>query len=347
MSGLYRSKGNWASTPNEFQGGIMRRLFPLFLAVAVLAISGFVTGCSSGPGDTGNFDRMLTVTGPVQLELRNGAGSVQVRPGPGNQVKIHADFTTWSWPWDDSHDRARQLAANPPIEQQGNVIRIGSSTGITNNIKIDYVIYVPTQTEIRAQQGSGSYDVAEIQGPAFLHSGSGRIYARRIQSDVEAETGSGGIELSDITGRVTSTTGSGSVSLARIGGDVRSSTGSGSIRVDQPSGRISARTGSGGIEVFGANSDVRATASSGHIHIQGNPTASSYWEIRASSGSVNLDVPHDASFRLSAHTSSGGIESDLPIVLEQQMGRRELRGRIGGGAASVEVQTSSGGIHIR
>jgi DUF4097 and DUF4098 domain-containing protein YvlB len=295
----------------------------------------------------GTFDRTLTVTGAVQLEVQNGSGSVQIRPGQSSQVKIHAEFSVWFWPWEDSNDRVKQIAANPPIEQRGNVVRVGYRSEFMNNLKVEYVIEVPAQTEIRAQQGSGSFDVSEVQGPASLHTGSGRVIARWIQADLDAQTGSGSIELSDIGGRVTSTTGSGSVTLMRIGGDVRASTGSGSIRVDQPAGRVNARTGSGRVEANGATADVRATTGSGGIYIQGNPTAGSYWELRASSGSISIDVPKDASFRLNAHSSSGRIESGLPVVLEQQMGRRELRGRVGTGAASVELQTSSGGIHIR
>lgn len=319
-------------------------LTPLFAVIAVAALS---VGCSIGPGESGSFDKTMTVTGPVQLELNNGSGHVEIRSGQSGQVRIHADFTVWLSFFDDKSNRGDEIRNHPPVDQQGKLIRVESGGELFNHVRADYTIYVPAETEVRAEVGSGDIEVNGIEGPAKLQSGSGRISAHRIHGETDAKTGSGSIELVDIANRATASTGSGGIEISHVSGEVRATTGSGTIRMDQTPDRIVTHTGSGSIEISGAVNDLRASTGSGSIRIEGNPGPSSYWEIHASSGGISLTVPSDAGFRMRAHSGSGSIECDLPVTMEERSGRHEIRGRIGSGAASVELETGSGGIHIR
>jgi DUF4097 and DUF4098 domain-containing protein YvlB len=324
-----------------------RKLLPLGLIFASVVFAALTIGCGIGPGETGSFDKSFTVNGPVQLEINNGSGRVEIRSGQSGQVRVHADFTVWLSYFDDKNDHPGEIRDHPPVDQQGNLIRIESHGDMFNHVRIDYTIYVPTETEVRANLGSGSMEVNDIQGPAKLQTGSGRIGAHRIHNDVESKTGSGSIELIDITGRTSAETGSGGIEISHVDGDIHATTGSGSIRMDRTPGRIVTHTGSGTITISGAENDLRANSGSGSIHVDGNPAPSSYWDIHASSGSVSLTVPSDAGFRIHARSGSGSIESDLPVTTEELTGRHEMRGRIGNGSASVDLQTGSGGIHIR
>jgi DUF4097 and DUF4098 domain-containing protein YvlB len=324
----------------------LRRLIKYAAPCFILLLALLIGGCTSGPGDSGSFDRTLTVTGPVQLELHNGSGHVEIRAGQAGQVRIHADFTVWSVFFEDDHGQVQDLNAHPPVDQQGNVVRVGYQDDLLRHVRVDYTIYVPAETEVRAQIGSGNLDVSDVQGPAVLRTGSGGIIARHIHNDTDADSGSGGIALTDISGRATANTGSGTIEISRASGDVKATTGSGKIDLEETRGRLNVRTGSGSIQITGAADDLRASTGSGSIHVEGNPSASSYWQIHTSSGSVTLEVPSDASFRVHATSHSSGISSDLPLVVEQHS-RREMRGRIGNGTASVEMETGSGSIHIR
>jgi hypothetical protein len=324
-----------------------RKLIPLGSILALIFAAAFSAGCGIGPGESGTFDKTMTVTGPVQLEVNNGSGRVEVRSGQSGEVRVHAEFTVWLSIFDDKNDHLNDIRNHPPVDQQGNLVRIESRGDLFNHVRVDYTIYVPAETEVRANLGSGSMEVNDIQGPINLHTGSGRIGAHRIHGDADTRTGSGSIELIDIGSRASADTGSGGIELSHIGGDVRATTGSGSIRMDRTPARIETHTGSGTINISGAGDDLRARTGSGSIHVDGNPQPSSYWEIHASSGSITLTVPEDAGFRLHARSGSGSIESDLPVTTEELTGRHEMRGRIGNGSASVDLQTGSGGIHIR
>jgi DUF4097 and DUF4098 domain-containing protein YvlB len=324
-----------------------RKLIPLSCLLVAILFASLLSGCGIGPGETGSFDKTFQVSGPVQLEVNNGSGRVEIRSGQSGEVRVHADFTVWISFFDDKGDHLSDIRNHPPVDQQGNLIRVESRGDVFNHVRVDYTIYVPAETEVRANVGSGAIEVNDVQGPVNLHTGSGRIGAHRIHGDVETKTGSGSIELIDIGSRASAETGSGGVELSHVGGDIHATSGSGSIHMDRTPSRIVAHTGSGTINISGAENDLRASTGSGGIHVDGNPAPSSYWDIHASSGAITLTVPTDAGFRIHARSGSGSIESDLPVTMEDQIGRHEMRGRIGNGSASVEMQTGSGGIHIR
>jgi Putative adhesin len=320
-----------------------------FAAQAVLAISLLAvwegTGCF-GPAAHGSFDKALTVGGHTQLELRNGSGHVTIRAGNDGQVRVHGDFTIWGMGYDSARHEADDLAAHPPVEQSANTVRIGFDMDRYVRASIEYIIYVPADTDARVTVGSGAIDLNDIKGPAELQSGSGRIRAAGIGDRVRATTGSGGIELERITGEATLTAGSGSISFARGSGGVTAQTGSGHVTIDHSGGRTNVRAGSGSIEIDGASADTRVTTGSGRVRINGNPASGAYWDLDTRSGSVTLELPSDASFRLNAHTLSGRIHTDFPITMEEENSRRTLRGRVGDGSARVEVSTGSGSITI-
>jgi hypothetical protein len=321
----------------------MRNRINFVLLAGVFALT--LAGCFNGPGEVGSFERTLTVQGPVHLELTNGSGSVVIRASGAGQVRIHADVRVRSWLLGDSRGRLEELTKNPPIRQQGNTIHVGDDSEITRLASIDYVISVPAETDLSAAIGSGGLEVRGIQGPLQASTGSGRVTIAHIHEDVQVSAGSGSIHLEDIGGPVRLTAGSGLLDLAQVHSDVRATTGSGSIRLEEAPGRLNLHTGSGSIRVTGASGDLRAMASSGNITIDGNPAADSYWELETSSGGVDLRVPANASFRLYAHSNSGRISTDMPVAIEEQS-RRELRARVGTGAARVDVRCSSGGIRI-
>jgi len=90
---------------------------------------------------------------------------------------------------------------------------------------------------------------------------------------------------------------------------------------------------------------LEAKAGSGTIQAEGSPTGA--WTVHTGSGEVNLKLPSNAAFDLDAHTSSGSISIEQPHSVQGSIGRKEVRGRVGGGGVPVEVETGSGDIQIR
>jgi Putative adhesin len=296
----------------------------------------------------GSFQRTLQVTGPVHLDLTTGSGNVEVHTGGSNEVRVTGHIRASEWFGGNVEDKIKRLEANPPIQQSGNDIRIGhiDDPELRHNISISYEVVVPAETDLRMQTGSGEQKVEGIRGPLDVNSGSGSLKISAIGDRVHAETGSGDIDINRVKGNVHAKTGSGSIDASEIAGAFEANSGSGHITLQQTApGSVRVDTGSGGMELHGVEGSLEAKAGSGTIQAEGSPTGA--WSLHTGSGEVNLKLPSNAAFDLDAHTSSGSISIDQPHSVQGSIGRKEVRGRVGGGGVPVEVETGSGDIQIR
>ncbi len=318
---------------------------------ALLLVAGLLAGLalsSGAPATEGQFDRTLKVTGAVELDVATGSGSVTVRSGDASTVRVHGVIRASSFfGGDEVEKRVRYLESNPPIEQHGNIIRVGhlDDPEVQRNISISYEVVVPAETRLRSGTGSGSQSVEGIRGPLDVSTGSGRIRATGIGGEVRASTGSGTIELESAKGDVHASTGSGWIRAVGVAGGFRASTGSGSVTLEQTApGDVDVSTGSGNIDLRHVRGSLRAHAASGTITVEGEGTGT--WSLNTASGSIHVRLPGQAGFDLRAHTVSGSITTDRPLTVQGTLSRRELSGRAGQGGLLLEVRTVSGNIRI-
>jgi len=316
-----------------------------WLAIAALISLQSVPALAASEG---SFQRTLQVSGPVNMDMTTGSGDVEVRTGSSGQVQVTGNIRASEWFGGNVEARIKRLEDNPPIQQSGNTIRIGhiDDPELRHNISISYVVHVPAETELRVESGSGNQRVEGIRGPLELSAGSGGLKISSIGARVHAETGSGDIEIESVQGNVHAKTGSGSIEAEGIAGGFEADSGSGHITLHQTApGSVRVDTGSGGMELRGVHGSLDAKAGSGTIEAEGNPTGA--WNLHTGSGTVQLKIPSNASFDLAAHTSSGSISVDQPHSVQGSIGRKEIRGKVGGGGVPVEVETGSGDIQIR
>jgi hypothetical protein len=278
-----------------------------WIAIAALAISPAMMLAADG-----TFDKTVHVSGTPTLSLNTGSGYIHVTPGSDNEIHIIGHVHANHWGGGDfgsPEDRVKQVVANPPIEQAGNIITVGKHTSY-HNVSIDYEVTTPKGTDLEANSGSGDLRIADLGG------------------SLKADTGSGSIEANGLSGRVALETGSGDIRAEMHSApDVKAQTGSGSIRLQGVTGGLYAETGSGDIE------------------IAGQPGAN--WKLETGSGSVTLDTGGKARFSLDATTGSGSVHSDPPISTHGSLERHHITGDINGGGATVRVETGSGDIRIR
>jgi hypothetical protein len=322
----------------------MRHKHAVLTTLASLAL--ISAGCEMGPAATGSFDRSLTVTAPIRLELSNASGNVSITGSADNKIHVHAEVRSSGMGFDNPQKRLDDVVNNPAIEQRGDTVRIGKDMRNLHNVSISYVIEVPHDTEVSTKVLSGSQTILNVRGPVKADSASGSIRVDDIDRQTQLTTLSGSIEAQNIGDDLRASSASGSVNVAKVKGDVRISALSGTTQVSGPGGRVDADTASGTVEVHGATRDVKAHAASGRVDVQGNPSESSYWDLKTVSGVVELGVPPSANFHLTAEAISGQIKTDVPIVIEEQ-GKHSLRARMGNGGGRVEVHTVSGEIRVR
>jgi len=252
-----------------------------------------------------NFDRTLKVSGQVDLTINTGSGHIHLKRGPAGSLHISGRVRPG---WGQSDDRAREIAAHPPIQQTGNIVHIGFQHDAPRNIAIDYDVEAPDDAIVAAATGSGDIAVDGVGQNVRISTGSGSIHATGVRGDIKLETGSGGIYAQqDGAGDVKAETGSGSIELHRVHGALKAETGSGSIKAD------------------------------------GMPVAP--WKLETGSGSVEV-WSNGTSFTLDASTGSGGVHCEREIASQGTTNRHHLNGRVGGGGPVMKIETGSGSIHI-
>jgi DUF4097 and DUF4098 domain-containing protein YvlB len=272
----------------------------LLLAAVALGLA-----ASTALASEATFERTLTVSGQVQLSISTGSGNIHLTRGAGNQVHIFGKVKTG---WGGSEERAKEIAANPPIEQTGNIVRIGGHHENLRNISIDYEIQAPENALLEAGTGSGDITVEGVGENAKLNTGSGNIHATGLHGGFTAETGSGDI-------------------YAEQSGE----------------GYVKAQTGSGNMELRNLHGGLRAGAGSGDIKVGGAPTTD--WKLETGSGDVEY-WPGSTGITLDASTGSGDIHSDREMVTQGTLSHHHVVGKLNGGGPTVRIETGSGEIRI-
>jgi hypothetical protein len=265
------------------------------LAVCFVALSGcdIVHIAAQSTQARGEFQRTLTVNGPVDLSIRTGSGSIQVRTGAVDRVQIVGRVSAGSWrDGMDPAERVKRVESAPPITQTGNVITLGDTNNdpIYRNVGISYEVVVPPNTRLNAQTGSGSQIIGSIHGEVRAQTGSGNIHVERTGGSLHAETGSGNIDADSVGGEVRAQTGSGSVDVTQIvRADVSVQTGSGSVSLDLPEDAaytLDAQTGSGSIttsQPMTMQGRIRRNHVTGTVRGGGNSV-----RVRTGSGSIAI-----------------------------------------------------------
>lgn len=274
----------------------------LALAAAALAVAALPVFASEA-----TFERNLTVNGHVELQVSTGSGHIHIKQGSGDRVHIYGRVKS---NWGSGGDgKVQEIANNPPIDQTGNIIRIGQRHENYHNISIDYDIEAPANSFLEANSGSGDIKDDGVGENAKLGTGSGSIYATGLQNGFSANTGSGDIHAEQAGGQ----------------GDVKVQTGSGSVELKNVKGGLRAGTGSGDIKV------------------EGSPTSD--WKLETGSGSIEF-TPGNTGFNLDASTGSGSVHTDQEMTVQGSYDRHHTVGKIRGGGPTVRMQTGSGDIRV-
>lgn len=269
------------------------------LALCAIVISGVgvftVTGVFADEA-RGTFDRTLSVGDSAEIQIKTGSGSIRVHSGAGRSVIIHGEIRA-NRP--DGEARVHEIQQNPPVEQSGNLIRIGQTHmgDLFNNVSISYDITVPPNTRVEARSGSGSIKVLDLRAPVTAHAGSGSVEITSAAGEVRAETGSGSIQLRNI------------------------------------SGRLSARTGSGSIHASGdPTQDWSLRTGSGSVHVSVPPSAGFNVRAHTGSGSIKVEQGFTEQFETSRHNVEGKVRGGGPLM-EASTGSGSIHIGTGGGGA--------------
>jgi hypothetical protein len=242
----------------------------VLLGVSVVAGAGALP--ASAAEVKGSFERTLTASGPVVLDIVTGSGDVTVRRGEPGSVRVKGIIVVSGN--QDIAGGIRDLELHPPIQQDGNHISIGpvEGEGAGWGASIDYEIITPAETRLTITGGSSNLSIEGVRGP------------------VRTTTHSGDVRLDSIEGGIEVRTGSGDVAIQQSGGKIEVETGSGDVVLHLPSQGgfdLSALTKSGDFSIgsdLSLAGKVTGTEAVGKLRGGGQPIG-----IRTQSGDIRID----------------------------------------------------------
>ena len=213
-------------------------------------------------------------------------------------------------------------------------VRASKASDFHRNMGARFTIRVPRHTMLDLiSTSNGHVRIEDVEGNARLRTSNGAIRLTRLKGEVEARTSNGSIEADYLDGNAKMHTSNGAIRAEVTHGLFEATTSNGSItaRLNDPS----------------TTWPVHVESSNGRIDLKID--AKQLPEVRAttSNSSIVLRLPTFANGEVRAHTSHASVSSEFDGVhAENQHGRGEMTGRIGGGGRLIELSSSNGSIKI-
>jgi len=241
----------------------------------------------------------------------------------------------------ETNDAAIEVTASDAKEVTARVVTSGYAISaeevrvdrnIQNGNSIELGVRVP---RMRWSWGDKNHSVRiELTVPREanlnLHSGDGHIRVSGVKGEQQIETADGHIDVSDLRGSIRLHSGDGHIEGSALDGSLDASTNDGHLRVRGRFDSLRLETGDGSI-----TADV----------LPGSKLTSN-WSIHTGDGSVTVRLADGIAADLEAHTGDGSISSQLPLMVSGVLGRRDLRGKLGGGGPTLQIRTGDGSIRL-
>lgn len=223
----------------------------------------------------------------------------------------------------------------------------GSGRGL--EMWADVVLRVPRGASTEVRVGFGAITASAVEGDLVLDTSAGPVTARGVKGSLSADTGSGCVTVGDVEGNLTLDTGSGTVEMNDCRGETISvDTGSGMVGASRITAReLSVDTGSGMVQARAIAADaVTIDTGSGGIELALDRMGRGEYRLDTGSGEIELTLPPDASARIEASSGSGDIVANVSGAKRYESDEGELTLTVGGGDASVILDTGSGSITV-
>jgi len=122
----------------------------------------------------------------------------------------------------------------------------------------------------------------------------------------------------------------------------------GGVALTSLSGNVVAHTTNGGVTARGLTGGFEARSTNGGVNAEFAEVGRDKISMHTTNGGVTLALPDSAKADVSASCTNGGISisPDLKIDASEQS-RRRFEGKMNGGGAPIDLQTTNGGIRVR
>jgi DUF4097 and DUF4098 domain-containing protein YvlB len=294
------------------------------------------------------FERSFDVSDRPSVDVSTIRGKIDISVGEPGRVVVTGNVTVriGLTPPANAVEIARKVAAAPPIERDGQTVRLRppSADDERRAVTVNYQVRVPPETEVLSVSDSGATTVRGVSGQVVVRTQSGAIELSGLGATAAVTTGSGAVAVDGVAGALTVTTSSSAFTGRSLRSGLRVRTGSGAIdAVFTGSGDVDVQTASSAIRLRGVKGALTASSESGRVSVKGVPTGR--WQFSTGSGSMDIAIPPNAPLTLDASSRSGSINVVGPPV-QGSVSKRRVSGTIGGGGPLVHVSSRSGSVVV-
>lgn len=317
-------------------------------AIPALIVTLFACTVSPAQAQRLTFERSFDVAATSSLDVSTIRGRIDITAGDPGRVTIAGSVTVRVGVDVPANavELAGNVAAHPPVEQDGNTVRLRPPTGNAERraVTVAYQVRVPSDTKIVAVSDSGATTVRELSGPVTVKTQSGAIELTELGGTAAVTTRSGSVTADGISGTLTVETASSGFTGRSLHANLHARTASGAISAAFVGpGDIDIETGSSGITLTGVNGALRLTTRSGRLTIAGKPRGP--WHASTVSGSIGITLDSGASGDLDASSGSGSVRV-VGLTVEGEVSKKRATGRIGDGGPLLKLTTRSGSIRV-
>jgi DUF4097 and DUF4098 domain-containing protein YvlB len=295
------------------------------------------------------FERSFDMTGPSALDVSTIRGKIEITAGEPGRIVVVGTATVrvdWNVPA-NAADLARKVADNPPIQREGQTVRLRPPSDATEQraVTVSYQVRVPPETEVASTSESGATTVRGVSRAVVIRTQSGAIDVMQLGGAAVVTSGSGSVAAHGVTGSVTVTTSSSSITARSVAGDLRVRTTSGAVDAAMSGeGDADLETGSSAIRLSGIRGAVTVVTQSGRVSLQGVPRRD--WVASARSGSVDVATESNVPFTVDASSGSGAVKV-IGAAVQGSVSKRKVVGSIAGGGPLMKLASGSGSIVVR
>lgn len=282
-------------------------------------------------GDNPDEDLSLTVPVSVNLDLSTDGGDIKIKGNVTGKVECKTA---------GGDIKTENITGNASINTSGGEVTTGQING-------DAVI----------NSGGGDLKLGVISGTADLSTGGGNITVSDVKKGLTVRTGGGNVNAANVDGELVVTTGGGNVDIMKVKNATKVTTGGGNISLQSTTGKNKFTTGGGNLTLKDVNGGVECYTGSGDVYVELTPDLKGNSEIKSGSGNITLFIPSNAKTTITAKVHEIGalgndnqnpISSDFTLTTEDKSSDRlKTTYVINGGGSVIELETSSGEIHIK
>jgi DUF4097 and DUF4098 domain-containing protein YvlB len=254
-------------------------------------------------------DFKFNVADVSRIKIKNIRGSIDIKQGKNNEIKVQVI---------KHPDSCKGGETNFIVEQESESVvsayvdfEYKKAFRINSPCRIDFIIEVPANCQVRAKNVSGTISLLNINGDHRLKSVSGSVKFSGVEADAFAAK---------------------SVSGSINGVSLKCTT-----------AEISTVSGSIGLSEMDIN-ELDVSSVSGGIKFEGS-LGSARHDIGSVSGSINLKIPEDTNLDFKASSISGSLKSNLNIKFTS-ISRKRWIGQLNEGGSLLKLKTVSGSMKI-